>query len=136
MDQRIHRQTATLAIVDPDEALRQALTFSFETAGIGVQAFSTGGGALDAETKTTWGCLVTDYRLPDITGLDLLDRFRQAGVILPWILTITNPTRAVSDRALAAGVEVFEKPLLNERLLQRVRTYLFSSTSDLVGCRN
>lgn len=119
MDQR-SPLSPYLALVDDDDALRHALTFSFETAGIGVEAFPVAEMALAARNNANWRCLVTDYRLPGISGLDLLERLRLTGVNPPTILITSNPSRELKVRSHAAGVEIVEKPLLGDHLLESV----------------
>lgn len=114
-----------LALVDDDPAVRHALTFAFETAGITVAAFSDAESALAAQDRRDWRCLVLDQRLPGISGLDLLERLRAEGVKTPTILITTHPPRDVKTRAQAAGVEIIEKPLLDNELTRKVR--------DIVG---
>lgn len=57
------------------------------------------------------GCLVVDYKLPKMNGLDLLVELRRRKVDLPAILVTTHLSAAVGDRAARAGVPVIEKPL-------------------------
>lgn len=119
MDQR-SPLTPCLALVDDDDALRHALTFSFETAGFGVEAFPAAEKALIASNNVNWRCLVTDYRLPGISGLELIERLRFSGVNPPTILITSNPSRDLKVRSQAAGVEIVEKPLLGDHLLDSV----------------
>jgi FixJ family two-component response regulator len=112
---------AALALVDDDPAVRHALTFAFETAGFDVSAFSDAETALASPRRQAWQCLVLDYKLPGMSGLDLLDRLRSAGVSAPAILITTHPSREVRERSRAAGVDIVEKPLVDDRLAQNVR---------------
>ena len=70
------------------------------------------------------GCLVLDYNLPGIDGLDLLERLRAAEVTLPAILITTNPRKALRARAALAGVQIVEKPLLTDALRDSVNAAL------------
>lgn len=110
-----------LALVDDDPAVRHALSFAFETAGITVATFADAESALAAPDQGAWRCLVLDQKLPRMSGLDLLERLRAAGVIVPSILITTHPSRETRARALAAGVEIVEKPLLDNQLSRMVR---------------
>lgn len=112
---------ADLALVDDDPAVRHALSFAFETAGVSVSAFSDAESALASPDRMAWRCLVLDQRLPGISGLDLLERLRAAGVQAPSILITTNPSRDTRLRAREAGVEIVEKPLLDNQLSKKVR---------------
>ncbi len=110
-----------LALVDDDPAVRHALSFAFETAGFEVATFADAETALAAPEQASWRCLVLDQKLPGMSGLDLLERLRAAGIGAPTILITTHPSRATRARALAAGVEIVEKPLIDNQLSQRVR---------------
>jgi len=64
---------------------------------------------------------VIDYRLPGMTGLELLALLRERRIALPAILITTNPSAYLVSRARAAGVVLVEKPLLNEALHDAVQ---------------
>ena len=112
---------ADLALVDDDPAVRRALSFAFETAGFSVAAFSDAESVLAAPDRAKWRCLVFDQKLPGMSGLDLLARLRGEGVAAPAIIITTLPSRDSRARAQAAGVEIVEKPLLDNTLSQKVR---------------
>lgn len=112
-----------LALVDDDAALRHALSFAFETRGFPVSAFADAESALEAAHRAVWRCMVVDYKLPGMSGLDLLDRLRAIGVAAPALLVTTQPSRSLRARALSAGVEIVEKPLLDDALIVKVTRY-------------
>lgn len=109
-----------LALVDDDSALRDALRFAFETRGFPVSAFADAETALAAVNCAAWRCIVLDYQLPGLTGLELLDRLRAAGVQAPAVLITTQPSLSTRARALLAGVEIVEKPLLDDALVTKI----------------
>jgi two-component system response regulator FixJ len=111
----------TLAIVDDDPAVRHALTFAFDAAGINVASFADAESTLRAAGARAWRCLVLDHNLPGMSGLDLLDRLRARGIEAPAILITTNPSIEMRTRAGRSGTEICEKPLLGDRLVERVR---------------
>ena len=118
---------AVLALVDDDAALRHALSFSLETKGFSVTAFGDGESALAANDLASWRCMVLDLRLPGMSGLDLFDHLRRRGVRAPALLITTHPTLATRARAAAVGVEIVEKPLLDEGLTTKI-AHLWSNT--------
>ena len=67
------------------------------------------------------GCLVVDYHMPAMNGLELVGALRGRGVSIPAILITSNPTEYVRDRAAAIAVLVVEKPRLGSYLLDCVR---------------
>lgn len=121
---QVRRFPPILALVDDDAAVRHALSFAFETAGISVATFSDGESALAASDQQTWRCLVLDERLPGVSGLSLLHQLRSAGVTAPSFLITSHPSQDTRERAVAAGIEIIEKPLLDNQLLTKVRMAL------------
>ena len=111
-------------IIDDDPAVRNSLKFALEVEGFAVRAYATGAELLDDASPLDNGCLVVDYKLPEMNGLDLLSELRRRNVDLPAILITTHPNAAVRNRAALAGVPLIEKPLLNDTLFQGIRAAL------------
>lgn len=109
-----------LVVVDGDLAIRSALTFSLELGGFAVDSYPSGEALLQARALPTDACMIIDYELPGINGLQLLRALRLRHVTSPAILITTNPTRRLQAEAQAAGVPIVEKPLLTEDLEQTV----------------
>lgn len=125
------RTSAVLALVDDNAAVRHALTFAFETDGYPVVAFADAESALAAPRLDSWRCMVLDYCLPGMSGLDLLGRVRGLGVVAPAILITTNPNAALRRRARLAGAEIVEKPLLDSALDMRVAHHWFAEHGEV-----
>jgi two-component system response regulator FixJ len=113
----------TVIIVDDDAAVRRALKFSLELEGLEVRAFG-GGAELLAELQLpNQACLVVDYYMPSINGLELLQHLRQKAISLPAILITSKATSEIRRRAARAGVrQVLEKPLSDGALLDCIQT--------------
>jgi FixJ family two-component response regulator len=120
MDALVSSEMARLALVDDDAALRHALAFSFETQGFAVAAFADAETALADPGLGEWRCVILDQRLPGMSGLDLLERLRAMALATPALLITSNPTRQTRSRAAKVGVEIVEKPLLDDVLVERV----------------
>lgn len=110
-----------VVLVEDDPAVLNALSFAFETDGFEVAAFSGSAGVLECASGSDGACLVIDEKLPDLSGLDLLAQLRAYGVFAPAFIITTNPSHHMRRRAEAAGVEIVEKPLLGDVLLEKVR---------------
>jgi two-component system response regulator FixJ len=108
-----------ILVVDDDAAVRHALGELMESAGFAVCAFSNGHDLLNEASLPAIGCLVVDYHMPAMNGLELVSALRSRGVSIPAILFTGNPTKYVRDRAAAIAVLVVEKPGLG--LLDCVR---------------
>ena len=115
---------AWVILVDDDPAVARAIEFAFGLEGLKVATYPDGARALASGRLPEAGCLVLDYQLPDMDGLQLLQRLRDGGVTAPAILVTTNPRRALRHRAEAAGAPIIEKPLLSDALLDSVRQAL------------
>jgi two-component system response regulator FixJ len=116
-----------ILLADADPAVRSALKFVLELQGFEVEAFGSGKALVQGVAGRSQGCLVIDQHLDGRDGLSLLARLRQRGVRLPAVLTATNPTRQLKDRAAAAGTVLVEKPLLGDALTDAVRALLHNS---------
>ena len=113
-----------ILIVDDDPAVRNSLKFSLEVEGFSVRTYSNGAELLREARIPRHGCLVIDYKLPEMSGLDLLTQLRHRQIALPAILITTHPSAVLQARAAAAGVPLVEKPLLTDALLEGIHTAL------------
>lgn len=110
-----------ILIVDDDEGVRESLTSLMESDGFAVQAFSNAQDLLNAARLPASGCLVVDYHMPAMNGLELVGALRGRGVSIPAILITGNATPTMRSRAAAIAVPVVEKPGLGNYLLDCVR---------------
>jgi two-component system, LuxR family, response regulator FixJ len=110
-----------ILIVDDDEAVRESLKKLMESEGFAVSTFSNGHDLLNEANLPAIGCLVVDYQMPAMNGLELVSALHGRGVSIPAILITGNPTKYLRDRAAAIAVLVVEKPGLGSYLLDCVR---------------
>src|SRR5215212_2596429 len=108
---------ATVVVIDDDAALLGALKFDLELEGFTVETHSAGADLRPERLPKHNGCLVIDYRLPDLNGLELLRRLRDRGVGLPAIIITSHPTKSLHARTAGLGGSIIEKPLLGDVLL-------------------
>jgi len=113
-----------ILLVDDDPAVRASLLFSLELQGFAVETYERGEDLAERTTFPDHGCLVLDYRLPGIDGVELLESLRQRGINLPAVLITSAPSRELRRRAAEAGAVIVEKPLLCDALTAAVRTGL------------
>jgi FixJ family two-component response regulator len=112
----------TIYVVDDDAGVLGSLRFLLETDGFAVKTFRSGMALLNAAAPDDIDCLVIDYKMPDINGIDLVGRLRQHHVAAPVILITGYPDENIFVRAAAAGVEhVLQKPLLGDGLVKEIR---------------
>lgn len=109
-------------VVEDDDAVRNSLKFALELEGLTVNAYEDGGALLAETSLPERGCLVIDYYLPAMSGLDLVRNLRSREVGLPTILITAKATDAMRRSAAQAGVlRVLEKPLEDSALLDSIR---------------
>lgn len=114
----------TILVVDDDAAVRNSLKFSLEIEGFAVRTYATGRELLGEEDVPAYACLVIDYNLSEMNGLELLGAMRRHHCKLPAVLITTHVTTSLRQRAMAAGMSVVEKPLINSALLEAINRVL------------
>ncbi|WP_422002729.1 response regulator transcription factor [Reyranella sp.] len=114
-------------VVDDDAAVRAALKFALEVEGFRVRLYDGPHAVLADDRLPTHGCLVVDYRMPGIDGIELVESLRGRGVVLPAILISGRVTRQLRALALRSGMtDVVEKPLSDAALVECIRRALGS----------
>ena len=110
-----------MLVVDDDSAVRNSLKFVLEVEGFQVRVFSSAEELLNEDSLPDASCLVVDYYMPGMNGLELVAQLRDRNVLIPAILITPAPSENLRNRAAAAGVPIVEKPLLGSRLLDSIR---------------
>jgi len=109
-------------IVDDDEAVRQSLAFLLSTAGVPVRIYDSATSFLDGLASLQPGCLITDVRMPDMTGIELLQRLKAKAVDLPVIVITGHGDIPLAVEAMKSGaIDFIEKPFAEEAILRAVR---------------
>ena len=109
-------------IVDDDEAVRQSLAFLLSTAGIPVRVYELGNVSLASLATLQKGCLITDVRMPDMTGIELLQRLKEKDIKLPVIVITGHGDIPLAVEAMKSGaIDFIEKPFAAEAILRAVR---------------
>jgi two-component system CheB/CheR fusion protein len=108
-------------IVDDDSATRDTLRSLIEQAGRPVELYGSAREFLDADCPRRKGCLVVDCRMPDMDGIDLLERLKAQGHRLPTIMITGYSDVPLAVRAMKAGAASFiEKPVDGGELLAAI----------------
>jgi two-component system, LuxR family, response regulator FixJ len=109
-------------VVDDDFDVRTSLRFLLETEGFDVRTFRSGIALLGSSTRNCADCLVVDYKMAELDGLELALRLRRLQVSTPIILITGYPDESISAKASSAGVrQVLLKPNLEDNLIDCVR---------------
>ena len=122
---------AVVHVVDDDEAMRQSLAFLLRTANMQTQTYESAIAFLDALPQAKAGCVITDVRMPGMSGIDLLRRLRENKVGMPVIVITGHGDVPLAVEAMKGGaVEFLEKPFDDNLLLAAVRSALNAQATD------
>lgn len=118
-------ESQVVLVVDDDLAVRESLKFALELEGLGVDACACGAELLAHPKLMRAGCLVLDYKMPDMDGFEVLRALKRRNCHVPVILITGASSCVVRRRAAIAGVRyVIEKPLLDSALIESLSEIL------------
>jgi len=116
---------STIIVADDDDSLRRVLEFQLQEAGYRVLAVSDGLAALDLFTENDAACLITDVRMPALSGLELL---RRAGAIKPEtpviVITAYGDVETAVEAMRAGAFDYVTKPFNRDQILLTVEKAL------------
>jgi two-component system response regulator FixJ len=112
-------------IIDDDEGLRESLAFLLRSAAFEVKSFESAKAFLDVLPHAAPGCIITDVRMPDISGIELLRRLKELKIGVPVIVITGHGDIALAVEAMKIGAaDFFEKPFDDDLLVASVRAVL------------
>lgn len=115
-------QSNTVFVVDDEQSVLDALRFVLESEGFVVEVFSNAAEMIERSRVGLDGCLLTDIRMPGMSGLDLHERLRDRGVHVPTIVVTGHGEVPDAVRAMKSGcIDFVQKPWSNAALVARVR---------------
>ena len=121
----------TVHVIDDDEAARDSLAFLLGTAKIDVKTYESATAFLAIAANVKSGCIITDVRMPEITGIDLLRRLKELKIGVPVIVVTGHGDVPLAVEAMKIGAaEFLEKPFDDEVLLGAVRSALKRQSTD------
>ena len=113
---------AIVHVIDDDEAVRQSVEFLLRTSGITAKTYDSAAAFLAALPKIDSGCVITDVRMPEVSGIDLLRHLGERQINIPVIVITGHGDVPLAVEAMKAGaVDFLEKPFDDELLLRSVR---------------
>lgn len=111
----------TVHVVDDEEPVRKSLAFLLTMAGFTVRMHDSATSFLAAAPAVRHGCLVTDLRMPDMSGVELLRKLREAGCSIPSIVITGHADVPMAVEAMKAGATDFiEKPFDDDVLIDAI----------------
>ncbi|MGA7625085.1 MAG: response regulator transcription factor [Candidatus Acidiferrales bacterium] len=116
-----------VAIVDDDELMRDALRGLLKAVGLPAQDFASAEEFLDSGQQHQTACLITDIRMPGISGLELQAKLNADRCRIPIIFITAHGDEKMRMQAMRGGaVEFLAKPFDDEALLESIRAALNS----------
>jgi|KBSMisStandDraft_5_1062788.scaffolds.fasta_scaffold1479863_1 FixJ family two-component response regulator len=114
----------TVVLIEDNAAVRDAVRFSLEAEGFAVETWESAESLLAAEISAAAACLVVDFHLSGMTGVEAVEELRQRGVGLPVVMMTTAPPRALKEWVARTQTTLIEKPLLGDTLIGAIREVL------------
>ena len=112
-------------VIDDDEGLRESLAFLLRSAKLEVRSFDSAKAFLDVLPDAAPGCVITDVRMPEMSGIELLRRLKELKVDVPVIVITGHGDIALAVEAMKTGAtDFFEKPFDDDLLVASVRAAL------------
>lgn len=112
-------------VIDDDEAVRTSLAFLLDMADLPARTYASPVEFLEVAGELEQGCIVTDIRMPEMSGLELVRRLKPKGVTLPVICITGHGDIPLAVEAMRAGVTDFiEKPFQTATLIGAIRAAL------------
>jgi len=112
-------------IIDDDDALRDSLSFLLSSAGIKTKTYETATGYANDPERGACGCILTDVRMPGMSGIDLLRKLKSDGLAVPVIVMTGHGDVPLAVEAMKLGaLDFVEKPFDDDALIASVRSAL------------
>jgi two-component system response regulator FixJ len=116
---------AIVHVIDDDEAVRQSIEFLLRTSGVTARTYDSASAFLDVLPTIESGCIITDVRMPGISGIELLRQLGETRTRIPVIVITGHGDVPLAVEAMKNGaVDFLEKPFEDELLLRSVRSAL------------
>ncbi|MFL6314958.1 MAG: response regulator transcription factor [Terriglobales bacterium] len=121
------RRGKMVAVIDDDESYRASVQRLLKSAGLSVQSFGSAEAFLNSGQQHETGCLITDIRMPGMSGLELQSKLNFDHCLIPTIFITGHGDEKMRLKAMRGGaVKFLTKPFDGETLLDAVRVALNS----------
>jgi FixJ family two-component response regulator len=125
------RSHGKVLVVDDDDGMREAIEALLEVAGYSPTVYASAEALLASNAATAAACIVSDIRLPAMSGLELLARLKAGGVTAPVIVITAHDAPGMREDALRRGAAAYlAKPFLGSALLDAIRAVTPRTAGD------
>ena len=112
----------TVLVVEDDDSMREAIERLLSAAGFGCAVYASADALLARGVDEDSACVISDLRLPGMSGLELLATLREQDIPLPFILITAHDTPGLRQKAMSCGAAAYlAKPFRGTTLLEAVR---------------
>ena len=113
----------TVHVIDDDDAVRDSLAFLLDCAGMKAKTYASADAFLKARPPLDHACLVTDVRMPGMSGIELMHALGSRGMHVPVIVITGHGDVPLAIQAMRAGAaEFIEKPFSDETILGAIKS--------------
>ena len=117
--------TPTIYVIDDDNSMRQAVTLLLKTVGYKPVSFAHPEEFLAKHDPTVHGCVVTDIRMPQMSGLEIQQHLNRAGTTLPVVFISGHGDVPMAVQAMRDGAfDFLTKPFRDQQLLDCINQAL------------
>jgi RNA polymerase sigma factor (sigma-70 family) len=118
-------QDGTVFLIDDDPGVRDALTLLLSLKGLSTQPFATADSFIEAYRPERAGCVLTDLRMPGMTGLELQAELAARHIDVPLVVLTAHGDVSAARAALKNGAfDFLEKPVDDAQLVEVLRNAL------------
>lgn len=112
----------TILLVDDDPEFRKAMGKMFERSGYAISVAGDGQEALDTLSNETFDLIISDLRMPNLDGLELMGELRRQGLETPIVfLTAFGEVESYMDLMNLGAFEYVNKPIKGQEILEIAR---------------
>jgi two-component system response regulator FixJ len=109
-------------VIDDDDAARDSLAFLLDCAGVKARTYASADAFLKLRPPLDQACVITDVRMPGLSGIELMHALRTQGVHVPVIVMTGHADVPLAIQAMKAGAaEFIEKPFSDETILAAIK---------------
>jgi two-component system response regulator FixJ len=123
---------AIVHVIDDDDDVRQSLAFLFRSAQLEARTYPTALDFLKELPNIRAGCVITDIKMPGMSGIELLRRLKESEIKLPVIVITGHGDVPLAVEAMKCGaIDFLEKPFNDEILIASVKSALEATDRTL-----
>ncbi len=119
-------------ILDDDESVLKALKRLIKSVGFKAKTFASASEFVDFGTTRKPDCLILDVQMPEVTGIELMERLNTQGINIPAIFITAHDDDQTRERVKSTGALAYlRKPFNDESLIDAIHLAIDQSTDEV-----